>query len=652
MPVLFLLANLPRLWVFIETGIARVGWPWQFDYAEGVNLNASYLLSQGRNIYSHNGPGEFLSAPYAPLFYLLTAPFQAITGPSFGLGRAISLLSTVVVALLISYIVWKVAGNLAASVLAGGLWLTLSPVIILSVFFKQDIPALALDLAGVAWILRTMTGNLPDAGGYRLRSAATRDIVIACLLFTLAFYMKQSAITGAVAVGLWLLIRHWRTGLLFGGLLGAMVLVPFFTVNLLLKGGLWEHLVTYHSLPQGRRRFMRIITALLSEYWPILMVGAAAIAGWLVTTLRPRKNGFYLKMAHASARGPYGLVTVYALLGFGQTLTKAGYEGASFNHTLDVLLGACVLVGLTVAFLNRLLAENRLIWGGIGWVVLAGLLVVQISNFTNPQRAIANSGFNKDKNREMQGLSKLVARTPGDMYSEDAYLLLSNGKRVVYDDASTFVPLANLNKWDDSAFNQAILDRRFSFIFLLQGNVRWTAHGMKALDDNYSLKFPGSVDAYEPRLFPKVPQFSRDCELAEGSRNIRLAGYSLPPGIAHGGAKAGETLRVQLWWQPEDPPKADYARYVHLLDAKNDRVAGQDSPRTDAVRPSTEWKPRELITDTASIPLPEGMAKGHYRLVAGMYSIQGGAIRPLTSKCRDGETYGDGVSLGWVDVTK
>src|SRR5205823_11582547 len=106
LPALFLLGLLPRVYIFVMAGIARVGWPWQIDYAEGVNINAAYLLSQGHNIYHPNGPDGFISVPYPPLFFLLTAPSQ-LGGPSFAVGRAISLVSTVVVALLIAYMAWK-----------------------------------------------------------------------------------------------------------------------------------------------------------------------------------------------------------------------------------------------------------------------------------------------------------------------------------------------------------------------------------------------------------------------------------------------------------------------------------------------------------------------------------------------------------------
>ena len=106
------------------------------------------------------------------------------------------------------------------------------------------------------------------------------------VLFALAFYTKQSAISGAAATTLWLLARDWRTGMRFGITLAALVLVPFGLGTLLTGGGLFEHLVGYHELPHTGRRFMRSITQLTVEYWPLLVLSAAALAGSRTTLQR------------------------------------------------------------------------------------------------------------------------------------------------------------------------------------------------------------------------------------------------------------------------------------------------------------------------------------------------------------------------------
>src|SRR5687768_6683902 len=128
----------PRLLLFAQTSGSLLSWPWQFDYDEGINLNATLQLARGYNIYRHNGPEGFLSAPYPPLFYLLNAPITWLTGPQLASGRIFSLIATLAIAVLLAVIVRRITGAWTAGVLAGALWLSLSPVIVWSTLYKQD----------------------------------------------------------------------------------------------------------------------------------------------------------------------------------------------------------------------------------------------------------------------------------------------------------------------------------------------------------------------------------------------------------------------------------------------------------------------------------------------------------------------------------
>jgi hypothetical protein len=123
---------LPRLWRFVQVSTGFVAWPWQFDFSEGVNLNATTLLAHGTNIYRHNGPESFVSAPYTPFYYVLNVPLTWLLGPTFGPGRVMSLVATVAIAVLISYCVRKVSASWGFGALAGAVWLSASPVIVWS----------------------------------------------------------------------------------------------------------------------------------------------------------------------------------------------------------------------------------------------------------------------------------------------------------------------------------------------------------------------------------------------------------------------------------------------------------------------------------------------------------------------------------------
>ncbi len=662
LPALLIVLLLPRVFTFVELGLARLAWPWQIDFVEGINLNATIELANGHNIYRHSGPEGFISAPYPPIFYLINAPVSWITGPSFGFGRALSLLSTVAIAILIAYVIWKISSNWATGAMSGVLWLSLSPVIVWSAFYKQDLPALALELAGLAWVLT-----------YRQHG---RKAYIGTLFFVLAFYTKQSALSAAVATSLWLLMLDPRFGLRFALLLASLVLAPFLAGNLLLNGGLWEHLVSYHIFPYSDQRWLKFGNRLWAEYWPLIAGSVLALLGWLANFFVSDRAGT-AGTANISDQSPSGtpppasaqrpisriildalrhlhepwtLVALYALFGWAATLTKLGYEGANYNHLMDGMLPSCIVVGLLLAYLGQHI-ESTHAWrralGLVGSVLLGALLVTQVRLLTDPHFWYRGTWPSSENNERMRKLSNLLAVTPGDMYSEDIYLLLSNGRRVLYDDPSTFVPLARAGSWDDSEFNRRLAQRRYTWIVIQFETGRWTEAGRVAFLDNYALKYSDLLNIYEAK------PLALSCDFAgptADSDALSLEAYTFPTGTEQVGVKAGQILRTTLYWRVTRSLQYNYASYVHLVSESNQLIAGQDNPNTGASQPTTSWEPGATITDMNAIPIPDGLSSGRYRVVVGMYRLEGGNIVPLTASCKNGETYGDAVSLLWVEV--
>jgi hypothetical protein len=372
-----------------------------------------------------------------------------------------------------------------------------------------------------------------------------------------------------------------------------------------------------------------------------------------------RRENSLLAHAREKLAKPWSLLIFYGVIGGAVTLIEIGYEGANYNHLIDLLLPLCIIAGTSLSWAWRRVETWNVdsfplalgaFAGMSGIIVVGALWLLQVFSLTDPKSWYAGGWPTPLRNAEMQGLARLVAGTEGDIYSEDNYLLVSNGHRVLYDDASTFVPLASLKEWDDSVFNQRVRDRHFALILLSRGSVRWTPEGLSAFTANYSLKFPGSLDTYEPKLYPDTPQYGMDCTLAQGSEAIDLQGYSVAPGVASYGIKQGEVLRAVLYWQAQRKPTQSYASYVHLLNEAGERVASRDNPQTNVLQPTTEWEPGRVMTDTTAIPLPADIPPGRYRLLAGMYRVEGGSIVSLSATCLKGEAYGDAVSLGWVEV--
>ena len=204
---------------------------------------------------------------------------------------------------------------------------------------------------------------------------------------------------------------------------------------------------------------------------------------------------------------------------------------------------------------------------------------------------------------QMRALSKLVAETPGDILSDDSYLLLSNKRRVLYDDSFMFATLADAGKWDNSVLVRALRDRRFPLLFLFDTD-RWPENQQIALHDDYTIKFLDALATYVPNQVPTSPQYDLRCTLSRQDDIVALEGYSLAPGVAVNGIPRSEVLRAALYWRAKGRLQHDYASYVHIVNDKGESPASQDNPRTGASSPTTSWSIGSAITDTVSIPIP------------------------------------------------
>jgi hypothetical protein len=664
LPLVGVLFLLPRLVLWVQIGTTFVAWPWQFDSAEGVNLNATVELAQGHNIYAPNGPDYFISAPYTPLFYLLNVPFTWLTGPSLGVGRAISMLATLAIAVLLFYVVRKMTSVWSAGVLAGALWLSISPVITWSALYTQHTLSLALGFGGLAWTLQYV-----GVEGQSQAGRHERLLYIGAVLFALAFYAKQSAIDAAAATTLWLIVLDVRRGLRFALALAALIAIPFVLVNLIVQGGLWEKVVANHAGAWSSGRALRLTTRLWAEYWPLIVWGAVCLTGIIVgfinSLLSPGRRE--LRSALAS---PWALAAFYLVASALSVIARIGYDGINYNHFLDVLIPFCILAGLSAGWVLNWLQTH--VWAPIAratqenvvatpkarqGVALGGLalctllLVAQLLQYKDPHTWYIGMWPEPARDAQMRALSKLVAETPGDILSDDSYLLLSNKRKVLYDDSFMFATLADSGRWDNSVLVRSLRDRRFPLLFLFDTD-RWPENQQQALHDDYTLKFLDALATYVPILVPASPQYDLQCTLSKEKDSVSLEGYSLAPGITDNGVGRGEVLRAALYWRAGGKLQQNYASYVHMVNDKGENLASQDNPHTGASSPTTSWSTASTITDTASIPIPGNLAPGRYRLVAGMYRFDqaSGKIDPLPASCAQGEQYGDAVSLGWVAI--
>jgi hypothetical protein len=116
-------------------------------------------------------------------------------------------------------------------------------------------------------------------------------------------------------------------------------------------------------------------------------------------------------------------------------------------------------------------------------------------------------------------------------------------------------------------------------------------------------------------------------------KTITLLGF----GLTQDHLTAGDTLGIALFWQARVTPQTSYAVFIHLLD-ENDRLLVQsDALPLNGTRPTTGWKPDEVIEDRREIQLPSNLPPGRYRLIVGLYDPSTGS-RLNTSEGKDALT--------------
>lgn len=113
------------------------------------------------------------------------------------------------------------------------------------------------------------------------------------------------------------------------------------------------------------------------------------------------------------------------------------------------------------------------------------------------------------------------------------------------------------------------------------------------------------------------------------------------------GDPAEGALPVELIWRAVAPPEAAYIATLQLLTADGALVAQADAPPGRIS--TTRWVEGEYVADARSLPLPDGLAPGEYRLIVGLYDALSLARLPAVGN--EGRAYpNDAVDLDTVRI--
>ncbi len=147
---------------------------------------------------------------------------------------------------------------------------------------------------------------------------------------------------------------------------------------------------------------------------------------------------------------------------------------------------------------------------------------------------------------------------------------------------------------------------------------------MPGLEIKAQLGPPGAA-GLTPVLGPAVtgpPAHPQDVIIGD---EVRLIGYTGEPGTV----QPGQSLAIDLYWQPLRTLPANYTSFVQLLSPDGNKVAQSDHLVGGEYYPTGLWQPGETLLDRHTLDVPDSAPPGPYRLFVGLYELVDGEARTV-----------------------
>ena len=450
--------------------------PYEIFYGEGGLLQEAMTLARGGGIYNDFRHYPFLVATYPPFYSLLSAAGVRLFGAGFAFGRALSVVATLGIAVLIWGIVRRVARSHFAAAGAAVLFLA-APIV------RLWAPAMRVD----------MVGMLLGLGALYCVLRGRRWLIPAAALMVLAVYTRQSEVASLAAgvAYLWWVRERKQAALLVGGWAAATAAV-FGALQVASHGWFYHHIVISNQNLWDLGQFALLWRSAVRE-WPapfLLGLAGAAVALARFGETAPGRDG----EGHNARL--LGLYFVFAAL----ISITAGKVGAYVNYMLQPLAASCLLSAVAYDRLEPHLGSAR---GRAAWVAL--WLVVVVSLLLRLLDPMARAGGAETRWRrrfeaEQAQAVALIRRTPGDVLSEIVGLPLVAGRPVLLEPFE-FSQMAVVGNWDERPVVRDIERHRFSLIILkwwnpshpapdkwgTYGNGCWTRAMTRAMRRHYHL---------------------------------------------------------------------------------------------------------------------------------------------------------------------
>lgn len=306
----------------ISSWPARLRYPGEIAFIEGMRLAEMVHLREGVRIYNPASAFQFDAAIYGPLYYLLGARLVDPRAPAYLPLRLLSMLGTIGLATACGLLAYLLSRSWIAAFLGPSIFLSSGFVTFFGVSSCADSVALLL----------VLTGTLV---AYRHQDSPA--LLLSVPLMLLGLFYKQLFVAGPLAVFIYLILeRRQRLAAVFAGCiaLGAVGLLALFQFVVFPGQAFLRHFTIYNLLPFSAAQF------------------GAGIVFFVVTVAVPALQAFKFINAHRN-RFLFCYLTTSTVV----ALLIGGKEGSASNYFIESLLIASTL--FAALFVERMSEASR-----------------------------------------------------------------------------------------------------------------------------------------------------------------------------------------------------------------------------------------------------------------------------------------------------
>jgi hypothetical protein len=311
--------------IYIAFGVALIPFPFDYDQAEGYELNNAVLIAQGGCPYCDNDVFPFYGSGYPPLFHILMAPFVTIFGAQFWYGRLIIFTSTFITASAIGWAVYRQEEDKLIAIIAGLAFLSSNYIYHIGPLLRQHLLMVMFETLAVVIVANAF--NFTDKG-------RSKRLLIAFTLLLFAGYTKQLAYATCIAVALWVFLQNPRTAIRYGLGLTIIAGAIFAVLMLATENQWWTNIIIANQNPYITDQFVGLLSQFIRLHWWLLLpAGLLVIYELYLDKLSIYSIWFVISFANTVASGKWGAGDSYFATTLASICILSGiFLARSFNH--------------------------------------------------------------------------------------------------------------------------------------------------------------------------------------------------------------------------------------------------------------------------------------------------------------------------------